>query len=328
MTLRILICDDSAMARKHLQRSLPSGWQAEVHFAVNGADALNQIEQSTFDLLFLDLNMPEMDGYQVLSYLCSRSVKPKTIVCSADIQSEALQRVKQLGALGFMKKPSTPEDVKALLIQHNLYHQGYVEAPTVAGSQSDPLNVVDYDDALREICNVAMGKAGANIAQVLGKFVELPVPRVRRLSNTDMDMLIAPSLNDPDLKVISQGFIGDGIHGEALLMLQEGSYTSMGELMGIADVSTPQGRLEVQMETANILFSSFLTGLSQQFNISFCQSHPVVLQSMHKHNFDSQTLAVEICYRLTDFQIVCDLLLLFPQSSIPRIENNLKYLVG
>ncbi|WP_298441464.1 response regulator [uncultured Ferrimonas sp.] len=320
MTLRILICDDSAMARKHLQRNLPKNWQAEVHFAVHGLDALAQIDTQPFDLLFLDLNMPELDGYGVLQRLQHNAQAPKVIVCSADIQQEALRRVLALGALAFLKKPSQPEQILELLQSHGLYQTGTLSPQTHID--------VDYDDALREICNVAMGKAGASIAQVLGTFVDLPIPRVRRLNKGEMSMILAPSMSDPDLQVISQGFIGDGISGEALLMLQDGSYSSMGQLMGINDVSSKQARLEIQMDTANILFASFLTGLAEQLHVPFTQSHPVVLSELPNEHFDEQTLAVEISYRLAEHQIVCDLLLLFPYASLPRLERNIKYLVG
>ncbi|QIZ77763.1 response regulator [Ferrimonas lipolytica] len=307
------------MARKHLQRNLPKDWQAEVHFAVNGVDALEQISTTKFDLIFLDLNMPELDGYGVLQQLQHVAIAPKVIVCSADIQQEALRRVLDFGALGFLKKPSKADEILVLLKTHQLYQTGQLS--------SDTDITVDYDDALREICNVAMGKAGASIAQVLGTFVDLPIPKVRRLNRGEMKMILLPSVDDQDLQVISQGFIGDGISGEALLMLQEGSYKSMGQLMGINDVSSKQSRLEIQMDTANILFASFLTGLAAQLNIPFCQSHPVVLSELPSERFDEQTLAVEISYRLAEHQIVCDLLILFPYASLPRLERNIKYLV-
>lgn len=320
MTLRILICDDSAMARKHLQKNLPEDWQAEVHFAVHGLDALAQIDATPFDLLFLDLNMPELDGYGVLERLQMRSNAPKVIVCSADIQDEALRRVYAAGALAFLKKPSKPESIAELLSKHDLYQTG-----AIAVQDQDE---IDYDDALREICNVAMGKAGANVAQVLGSFVNLPIPKVRRLNPSAMKMILAPSMSDPNLQVISQGFIGDGISGEALLLLEDGSYQSIGRLIGIEDVTTKEARLEIQMDIANILFASFLTSLAEQLYIPFCQSHPVVLTELPKERFDKQTLAVEISYRIAEYEIVCDLLLLFPSASLPRLERKMKYLVG
>ena len=61
------------------------------------------------DLIFLDLTMPEMDGYGVLETL-KRRVRSKVIVVSGDIQPEAHERVMALGALDFIRSrlPRTP----------------------------------------------------------------------------------------------------------------------------------------------------------------------------------------------------------------------------
>ncbi|MBY6188275.1 response regulator [Marinobacter hydrocarbonoclasticus] len=319
MAVQVLICDDSAMARKQLARSLPDDWDAEVHFAVDGHDALAQLEKRRFDLMFLDLNMPNLDGYGVLAELKGCPDAPRVLVVSADIQPLAYQKVMDLGALHFLRKPIAPDALIEQLHQFDLYRSGAL--------QKHGHSAVAMDDALREICNIAMGRAADNMAKVLGAFIELPVPKLRRLKSSEMEMLLAESFQDDTLKVISQGFIGSGIAGEALLLFEQSCYESMGRLMGMAEVDSDAARLEVQMDTANLLFASFLNGLSEQLHIPFCQSHPVVLSAVPTCQLRGDTLAVEISYRLTDHQILCDLLLLFPQNSLTRLENNLQYLL-
>jgi CheY-like chemotaxis protein len=66
MTYPVLICDDSALARKQMARSLPTSLNADVTFAIHGLDALEKLEQQTFELMFLDLTMPELDGFGTL----------------------------------------------------------------------------------------------------------------------------------------------------------------------------------------------------------------------------------------------------------------------
>ncbi len=319
MAVQVLICDDSAMARKQLARSLPEDWDANIQFAVDGRDALSRLSQQRFDLLFLDLNMPNLDGYGVLSELKGDPKAPDVLVLSADIQPLAYQKVMDLGALNFLRKPITPVALKQELIQFDLYRSGSL--------QHQAASAVAMDDALREICNIAMGQAADNMAKVLGAFIELPVPKLRRLQASEMEMLLAASFQDDALKVISQGFIGAGIAGEALLLFEQSCYESMGRLMGMSDLNTDAARLEVQMDTANLLFASFLNGLSEQLHIPFCQSHPVVLSSVPTCQLRGETLAVEISYRLTEQQILCDLLLFFPQDSLNRLEHNLQYLL-
>ncbi|WP_315981312.1 response regulator [Aliamphritea spongicola] len=107
MATPLLICDDSSLARKQIARSLPDNLAVEVSFATHGGEALDAIRAGKGDVLLLDLNMPVMDGYQVLEAIQREDLPTMVIVISGDIQPSAYQRVKQLGALDFIKNPST-----------------------------------------------------------------------------------------------------------------------------------------------------------------------------------------------------------------------------
>ena len=66
MSTSVLVCDDSKLARRQLARSLPDDWDIKVEFAEDGVHCIEQIKKIQPEILFLDLNMPEMDGYEVL----------------------------------------------------------------------------------------------------------------------------------------------------------------------------------------------------------------------------------------------------------------------
>jgi CheY-like chemotaxis protein len=61
--------------------------------------------------MFLDLTMPDRDGYQVLQALKDAGQTPPTIVVSADVQTLAADRALKLGALAFLKKSIKPEEL-------------------------------------------------------------------------------------------------------------------------------------------------------------------------------------------------------------------------
>ncbi|RCU45395.1 MULTISPECIES: response regulator [Corallincola] len=105
MSLPILICDDSALARKQVNKSLPEGWDVEVTFAKHGLEAVEHLRQHHVALLFLDLTMPELDGIGVLETIKKEKLEVFVIVISADIQPEMKKRVMDLGALDFIHKP-------------------------------------------------------------------------------------------------------------------------------------------------------------------------------------------------------------------------------
>lgn len=108
------------MARKQVARSLPDTWDVDITFAVNGVEGIEAIREGKAEMVFLDLTMPEMDGYEVLELVKSERHKSIVIVISGDIQPEARERVMGMGALEFIKKPINKEKLEAVLKNYGL----------------------------------------------------------------------------------------------------------------------------------------------------------------------------------------------------------------
>jgi two-component system chemotaxis response regulator CheY len=120
MAIPLLICDDSNMARKQVARSLPDNWDVEITFAANGVEGLAAIREGKGEMVFLDLTMPEMDGYGVLENVFNEGLNAMIIVISGDIQPEARDRVMKFGAIDFIKKPVSKEKLEEVLAQYGL----------------------------------------------------------------------------------------------------------------------------------------------------------------------------------------------------------------
>lgn len=120
MATSVLVVDDSPMARKMLVRALPADWDIEVTQASNGREALAIYRQGKVDVMFLDLTMPEMDGYEVLETLRREDLNCLVIVVSADIQEKAQQRVRELGAIAFVKKPVDAARLRDVLKEYGV----------------------------------------------------------------------------------------------------------------------------------------------------------------------------------------------------------------
>ncbi len=71
MPLPIVIADDSLLARKVLTKALPPDWDVDVSYAANGREALGLYREGKASVMFLDLTMPDMTGYQVLEALAA-----------------------------------------------------------------------------------------------------------------------------------------------------------------------------------------------------------------------------------------------------------------
>jgi len=108
------------MARKQVAKALPEGWDVSISYASNGLEALAAIRQGKGEMVFLDLTMPEMDGFGVLETIRNEDLKSVVIVISGDIQPVARDRVLQLGAIDFIKKPVNQDKLRQTLETYGL----------------------------------------------------------------------------------------------------------------------------------------------------------------------------------------------------------------
>lgn len=333
MSKKILICDDSGIARKQLARVLPSEWDAEVEFATNGQEALAHIQAKAVDILFLDLNMPVMDGYQTLEALKGMAHAPQVIVVSGDVQAQAFQRVKELGALDFLKKPVNREVLENVIHSFGLLGSRSSTGLVVQGNAADDFGL---SQCLQEVSNVAMGRAASVLADMLNVFIKLPVPKVNILEVSELQMALSyGAMNSGRCSAVTQGFVGAGIAMEALLIFSDSSFPDMAKLLNVTEDIDSNLAVELQMDISSVLIGPFIKALGDQLNIDFSHSHPVVL-GQHMNVADlinvkraqwKRTLAVEIVYEVDNYQISCDLMLLFTEDSLPVLENLLSYLV-
>ncbi|MCA1904918.1 MAG: response regulator [Cyanobacteria bacterium KgW148] len=111
----ILIVDDNDMNREILQRHLRRQGYRQIVTAQSGEQALEQVNQQSFDLILLDVMMPEMNGYEVLEQLKSqeqhRSIP--VIMISAMEETDSVVRCIELGAEDYLTKPFDPMILKA-----------------------------------------------------------------------------------------------------------------------------------------------------------------------------------------------------------------------
>jgi two-component system chemotaxis response regulator CheY len=120
MATPILVVDDSLMSRKLVIKALPAGWDVEIHQAGNGQEAMEIYRNGKAHVMFLDLTMPVMDGFEVLETLKREGLNAFVIVISADVQPKAQERVKELGAIAFLKKPIKTDEIKQVLTEYGI----------------------------------------------------------------------------------------------------------------------------------------------------------------------------------------------------------------
>lgn len=118
--LKILVVDDSKLARMSIIKTVKSVEPgAEFIQAENGAIAVELFEKEKPRVVFLDLTMPVMDGFEALVKIMKIDSDAQVVVVSADIQAEAKKRVLADGAKAMCPKPINDEKMLQIFM-HDL----------------------------------------------------------------------------------------------------------------------------------------------------------------------------------------------------------------
>jgi two-component system chemotaxis response regulator CheY len=116
----VLVVDDSAAIRKILTRVLRQTGMAiqTIHEAGDGQEALAVVAQHRIDLVLSDINMPKMDGLQLLASLKASpqwQEIPVVMITTEGGETKVAEAVR-LGAAGYVRKPFTADQIKEKLV--------------------------------------------------------------------------------------------------------------------------------------------------------------------------------------------------------------------
>jgi CheY-like chemotaxis protein len=119
--IRILLVEDYLINQLVVSEFL-SKWEIHLDIADNGLQALENINEKSYDLILMDLQMPDMDGFQATKMIrdhvdFSKSMVP-IIAMTASPASEIHEKVKASGMNDFISKPFEPEDLFNKIIRH------------------------------------------------------------------------------------------------------------------------------------------------------------------------------------------------------------------
>lgn len=107
---RILIVDDEEVVRvSHLRSLVGTNYKAQA--AKNGSEALRAMAKRPFDVILLDLRMPDLDGMDVLKIIKERWPDSEVVVITGYPTIESAKQAVRLGAHNYLAKPVGPDDV-------------------------------------------------------------------------------------------------------------------------------------------------------------------------------------------------------------------------
>ncbi|MDB6129980.1 MAG: signal transduction histidine kinase [Verrucomicrobiales bacterium] len=118
LPLRILLADDNAINLKVGQAFLTKmGYEIDV--VTNGADTLEKLKIHPYDILFLDVQMPGMDGYETARKICRqfKHTRPRIIAMTGNAMQGDREKCLEAGMDDYITKPARPADLKAMLLK-------------------------------------------------------------------------------------------------------------------------------------------------------------------------------------------------------------------
>ena len=111
MEARICVVDDDPVVHAIIQTALqPTGWHITTYSS--GVDFVQALEDGkTWDLVFLDLIMPQMNGFAVLQFMDSQSIEIPVIVLTALSRTESVVKATEFGIKSYITKPIKPDGI-------------------------------------------------------------------------------------------------------------------------------------------------------------------------------------------------------------------------
>jgi CheY-like chemotaxis protein/nitrogen-specific signal transduction histidine kinase len=231
----VLVAEDNE-GNRILIESLFRKWQIKMEFAFDGLQAVKKVQTKKFDMIFMDLQMPEMDGYEATKTI--RSMEDEyfkeipIIALTASVMSNVLEKTKEVGMNAYVSKPFDPVHLKNTIatytnkVSKETINEEVKEAETPP-AHVDPLDqfkylkslVGDDKDSLKEIVETTL-KSVVNATNGVKEGLEAnDVERVRRelhvlrpnLHNIELGGLIAdlPKITElePESKKLLQELI-------------------------------------------------------------------------------------------------------------------------
>ena len=109
--LKILICDDSILARKKMRETLKFSGCVDIIEVADGQAAIDAYKKENPNITFLDIVMPVKDGITAVKEICSYDPNAYIIMVSSVGTQTHLKEAIKAGAQDFMQKPASPEQI-------------------------------------------------------------------------------------------------------------------------------------------------------------------------------------------------------------------------
>lgn len=143
--MKVMIVDDEKLALGRLKRLLNENKIEDITEFNNPVDALKEIVKTKFDVVFLDISMPNISGLELADSIMQ--IEPKTFIVFQTAHEEFALEAFKKGGVGYLVKPIQSEDIKAILEKINNFKTTTSEEnKKILAKRGDKLYLIDIDD--------------------------------------------------------------------------------------------------------------------------------------------------------------------------------------
>ncbi|MBC8554994.1 MAG: chemotaxis protein CheC [Candidatus Brocadiales bacterium] len=196
-------------------------------------------------------------------------------------------------------------------------------------------------DALKELANIGMGRAGSKLSEVFEYRVTLNVPNVAMVHVDNLDAWASKvESNSMIVNIIQQAFIGD-IEGRSTFIIGSNNFADLVAILGYeeGDAVDEKRQKEMLLDVSNAVNSACLSGLAEQLALDIELTNPAII-AFNKLNSElknfifkpkneeaHQTLLFEIKFFIKDIDLHCDNLISLKINSLDNLLNAVKRLL-
>jgi len=184
-------------------------------------------------------------------------------------------------------------------------------------------------DALQELVNIGMGRAGAALAKALGAFVQLAVPALDIIDRQHVTTLLEHDswANNDGIEVVRQRFFG-ALMGESVMVFDSQGQAELSDLLGHGPDAKADERQEAILDLSNVVIGSCVNGIAEPLNEAVSFAPPTRIGSRaevrklvsREPAAFSQGLVVNVDFRLEARAFFSRVLVFLPEQSITRID--------
>lgn len=172
--IKVLVADDHAVVRKGLRQIVADTNDIVVAGeAIDGKSTLREVSENEYDMVLLDIALPDMSGLEVLKQLANRKPQLRVLILSMYPEEQYAIRALKAGAWGYVTKQSAPDEL-ITAIRNVSQGRRYVSSSLaenlalwVGSGTGTPLHQQLSDREYQVMCMIAAGKTANQISQEL-----------------------------------------------------------------------------------------------------------------------------------------------------------------